>query len=224
MNILALDTSSSLCSVGLLYLNQYNQRSISISAESIPQAHAKRILHMIDQALKDTSLSFDRLDAIAYSQGPGSFTGLRIGSSVVQGISYVTKCPVVTVSTLAVLAQAAFEMYQQKRVFVAQDAFQGEIYWGEYELSRDHLMRVQGRDMLSVPCELSSSRLTDDWAYIGNAQQQYGDILNSRVGAKSWLPAVEPTATTTALLSLAEAQYTQGELSDAFSAVPHYLR
>lgn len=82
MKLLALETSTENCSVALL-----NEDKISFKSELAPQHHAEIIIPMIDDLLKESSLTKNDLDGIVLSQGPGSFTGVRIAASTAQGLA-----------------------------------------------------------------------------------------------------------------------------------------
>jgi tRNA threonylcarbamoyladenosine biosynthesis protein TsaB len=128
--ILALDTSTGSCSVALAYEQRIFEEHIDL-----PREHARRLLPMIDKLLRQTGLNVDQLDAIAFTCGPGSFTGLRIGFGVVQGLAYGAGIPVIPVSTLEVMAHkgARDHLGGNGRVMPALDARMGEWYWGLYE-------------------------------------------------------------------------------------------
>ena len=97
--ILAIETSSARCSVALLGPAIEEQ-----IAEDMPRGHHDRVLTMIEELLADHQIGLQDLDAIAIGRGPGSFTGLRIGTGVVQGLAYGADKPVVPISSLQALA------------------------------------------------------------------------------------------------------------------------
>ena len=118
LTLLALDTSTEACSVALLYngektyLNELAQRT-----------HAKRILPMVDKILTDSGLKLNQLDALAFGRGPGSFTA--------QGLALGADLPVIPISNLTAMAQAAFELYQAENVAAAIDARMNEVYFSQ---------------------------------------------------------------------------------------------
>ena len=126
LTLLALDTSTEACSVALLYngektyLNELAQRT-----------HAKRILPMIDEILTDSGLKLNQLDALAFGRGPGSFTGVRVGAAIAQGLALGADLPVIPISNLTAMAQAAFELYQAENVAAAIDARMNEVYFSQ---------------------------------------------------------------------------------------------
>jgi tRNA threonylcarbamoyladenosine biosynthesis protein TsaB len=104
MKLLAVETSTEACSAALYIDGIVNERF-----ELAPKEHTKLILPMIDSLMSDAGLKPQQLDALAFSRGPGSFTGVRIATGVIQGIALGADLPVVPVSTLAAIAQDFFD-------------------------------------------------------------------------------------------------------------------
>lgn len=146
--ILAIDTSTHACSCAL---NQDGQ--ISESFEIMPRQHAKMLLPMISTLMDRHSLTFTDLDAVAYGQGPGSFTGLRIAAGVAQGIAFAMSLPVVPVSSLASLALQLRNELETGLVFSTLDARINEVYWGFFRLTNNAVEPV-GDEGLCKPEEL----------------------------------------------------------------------
>lgn len=129
MKILAIDTATEACSVALL-----NGETIDAIFDICPQQHSQRILPMIDELLSKHGLKVTDLDALAYGRGPGSFTGVRIATGIIQGLALGANLPVIEVSTLAAMAQQNFMQHGYKRSKVLIDARMQEVYFGHYEL------------------------------------------------------------------------------------------
>ena len=104
MKLLAVDTSTEACSAALYIDGIVNERF-----ELTPKEHTRLILPMIDSLMSDAGLKPQQLDALAFGCGPGSFTGVRIATGVIQGIAFGADLPVVPVSTLAAIAQDFFD-------------------------------------------------------------------------------------------------------------------
>lgn len=130
-NCIAIDTSSEACSVSLMVDGTLSDASISA-----PKSHAKSLLPFIHDLLSARKIRLDDLDFIACCEGPGSFTGLRIGLGVAQGLAFGAGKPMVGVSSLEALARAARLRHQDTDVVVSLlDARMGEIYWSVTEFS-----------------------------------------------------------------------------------------
>lgn len=119
--ILALDTATEACSVAL-----WNDGEIHSLFEICPREHTQRILPMVQQVLADSGLTLKDLDALAFGQGPGSFTGVRIGIGIAQGLALGADLPLLGVSSLAAMAQGAFRQMQATQVLAAIDARMGK--------------------------------------------------------------------------------------------------
>lgn len=127
--ILALDTSSDACSVAL----REAERTVS-RFELAAKSHTQRLLPMVDEVLAEAGWSLSSLDAVAFGRGPGSFTGLRIGLGMVQGLAFSRDLPVVGVSTLDAMALGYYKAHptfaeQGRPMLVALDARMQEVYW-----------------------------------------------------------------------------------------------
>lgn len=121
---LALDTSTEACSAALLFQNTiYSDFTLS------QRDHAKQILPMIDRLLQNAQCHKHQIDAIFFGQGPGNFTGIRIGVAIAQGLAFGLQKPLVPVSTLILLAEHAYRLHQKTRILSAIDARMGEVYF-----------------------------------------------------------------------------------------------
>ncbi len=124
MNILAIETSSSACSVALVC----GERCI-FREEHTPQAHARHVLPLVERVLAEGGMAPEALDCLAFDKGPGAFTGLRIAAATVQGLALGWDKPVVGISALAALA---FQAQTQSPVLSLLDARMGEVYAAIY--------------------------------------------------------------------------------------------
>jgi len=130
LNLLALETSSACCSVALLRWRG-DDVEIQTREHEGSQEHAERLLPMVDALLTQAGLASADLQAVAFGQGPGSFTGLRIACGVAQGMALALGIPVIPVaSLLAVAAQVGGGPHQA--VVVALDARMSEVYLAVY--------------------------------------------------------------------------------------------
>ena len=136
MNYLAIDASTEACSVALT-LNG----SVFSRYDLCPQSHSLQLLPMVDAVLKEADIKLGDLDGLIFGRGPGSFTGVRIGVGVAQGLAFSANLPVVGVSSLQAMAQLAYAKHQQTQVFSTIDARMGEIYNGYFELDEHKIMQ-----------------------------------------------------------------------------------
>lgn len=126
LTLLALDTSTEACSVALLYRGEKTHIN-----ELAQRTHTKRILPMIDEILANSGLGLNQVDALAFGRGPGSFTGVRVGAGIAQGLAFGADLPVIPISNLTAMAQAAFELHQAENVVAAIDARMNEVYFSQ---------------------------------------------------------------------------------------------
>lgn len=128
--LLAIDTATEACSVAL-----YANGELREIHEVIPRQHSQRLFGMLQQLLPSGNLRSQGIDAIAYGCGPGSFTGLRICASAVQGLAYANSLSAVAVSTLTgqvYTAQRLGLVADGDWVLSTIDAHIGEFYWALY--------------------------------------------------------------------------------------------
>ena len=163
MKLLAVETSTEACSAALYIDGVINERF-----ELAPKEHTKLILPMIDSLLSDAGLKPQQLDALAFSCGPGSFTGVRIATGVIQGIAFGADLPVVPVSTLAAIAQDFFDTHRKAHAefaacnvaFTAMDARMGEIFWGVYHRNEQGFAELIGKEAVTPANEVEFPDLT----------------------------------------------------------------
>ena len=123
MNLLAVETSTELCSVALL-----RDRELFVEEALAENRHSELVVPMIRKLLERAHLTPLQMDAFGFGQGPGSFTGIRIACGLVQGMAFAAHRPVVAVPSLLALAQQSNE----SRVVAAVDARMGEAYLAAY--------------------------------------------------------------------------------------------
>ena len=221
MKLLAIDTSTEACSAALAIDDAVTHTRFELA----PQQHAELILPMVDQLLREADLRVGELDGLAFGQGPGTFTGVRIAAGIIQGIALGAELPIVPVSSLAALAQGLFSERGQAQVLAAIDARIGEIYWGAYQVDeRGILMAVQAQcvgkpDTVPVP-------VAGRWFGAGTGWDSYGPILRERLGGDRLLgiePRRYPHAREVAVLGIEAFKAGHGVVQAEY-ALPAYLR
>lgn len=216
MKLLALDTAGARCSVALLLDGRLAE--LDAPAERI---QAESVLPMVERLLADAGLKLGSLDAIAFGRGPGAFTGLRVATSVAQGLAYGAGLPVVPVSDLAALAAAAVRQHGTKRVMACLDARMHEVYWAAYA-SRPEGLVALCEEALSPPSEVRAPS-PGPWFGAGPGWAAYGEALKARVPELAGTdPLLLPTAGDIARLG--ELAFQQGHRLPPEQALPVYLR
>ena len=128
MKLLAVETSSELCSVALL-----RDGDLFVEEEMAQNRHSELLPAMVRRVLERSRLAARQMDAFGFGQGPGSFTGIRIACGIVQGLAFASGRPVVPVPSLLALA----EQSNESRVIAALDARMGEAYVAAYARNGD---------------------------------------------------------------------------------------
>ncbi len=217
MKILAFDTATDACSVALLTEGRIFQH-----AEIAPRRHAELILPMIRDMLQGAGLGLNQLDAIAVGQGPGSFIGVRTAVGVAQGLAMGAGLPVIPVSTLQAIAQAAYEQSQWVNIISGWDARMQAIYWGAFSLNSENIMAPIQSEALNAPAEIKLP-LEKKWRLAGNAWEVYRQELTSLdYSQDAEVPDIYPQAA--AIIRLAEFYYRQGKFLAPELLEPVYLR
>lgn len=217
--ILSIETATDACSVAFS-----DGGDVIEHYELAAKSHTQRILPMVEALLQEVGVPLKALDAIAFSCGPGSFTGLRIGIGVVQGLAFGANLPVISVCTLTAMAEMFFvEQKVDNTVLVALDARMKEVYWNVFSRPESSVIPVQLSDVSVMPPHLvaqntvvveQSSSLVgvgSGWHY----EALQGITQNSNVN-------IHPRAQSIA--RLAEHYYQQGKAQSVLEAQPVYVR
>ena len=218
MKILSIDTSTEACSAALVAEGVILERF-----EIAPSKHSDLILPMIDSLLNEAGYKVSQLDAIAFSCGPGSFTGLRIAAGVVQGIAMGADLPVIPVSTLTALARYAFEEKNELNVIAALDARMNEVYWSIVRYDKQGQIIHTGAEVVCLPAQVTVPD-EGEWFGVGPGWTRYAGEMRNGSGNKHlrWAENVYPQARYIA--SIAANDFAQGKLVAPEQAVPVYLR
>lgn len=214
-NILAIETATSSCSVALTYAGRVFTRN-----QVGNNIHSNVLLDMVSEVLVEAQTTAQKIQAVAVGQGPGSFTGLRIGIGVAQGIAYGVNAPMIGVSSLDALANQASE---KGRVIAGIDARMGEVYWCEYLKSGGDVQR-QGDLKVSAPSEIVSENLSSQVQLVGNAWSEYQGQLGEQLLKNSTVVDTEIYPAAESLLLLAQHAYQRGDLINAIDFAPEYVR
>jgi tRNA threonylcarbamoyladenosine biosynthesis protein TsaB len=146
VNILAIDTSTEACSAALLR----DDGAIFSEFEVAPRQHMRLLPVMMDAVLSASAIPRQSISHCAFTNGPGSFTGIRIATAQAQGVGIALGIPLLPVSTLAVLAQVCLDQNEHSNTLVALDARMQEIYWAKYHRHSDGCARLAGTEQLSA--------------------------------------------------------------------------
>lgn len=217
MNLLALDTCTENCSAALLI----DGRVLALS-EITQRGHSECILGMLDQLFQQAECHLADMDALVFGRGPGSFTGVRVGVAVAQGIAFAQDLPVLPVSTLAAVAQAAYAKHGVSEISVALDARMGEVYHADF-IIKDGLATAVSDEQVSAP---ENVKPVDDqnWFAAGSGWAAYQQILSDNFAGQLQGMDSDIYPSAEAMLPLAKQMFTEHKALPAYQALPVYLR
>lgn len=217
-SLLALDASSSACSVAL-----WMDGNVIGRVEHAPRGHTRRLMPMIDALLDEAGIARTSLDAIAYGHGPGAFTGIRIAAGAAQGIAYGLGCPLLGVSTLRALAHNAWQRDGASLVMPVLDARLGELYVALYRVEQGRLEAVMADSVMAPESLELASCSPGSITMIGSGvalMDRLSSEVRTYVGAT--LEHREPEARDIA--QLAAMDFASGLITSPQEALPVYLR
>jgi tRNA threonylcarbamoyladenosine biosynthesis protein TsaB len=218
LKLLAVETSTDACSAALFIDGEITEK-FAVA----PREHTKLILPMIDALMADAQLRPQQLDAIGLSRGPGSFTGVRIASGVVQGIAYGADLPVVPVSTLAAIAQDFFNHRVDAELsFTAMDARMDEIFWGVYRRNVLGLAELLGEEAVTPASEMIFPDLAGFG--VGSGWGVYAEQLGQRLAERVLGVEVEVWPRAGCIAQLGAYGFASGLAVPVEQAMPVYLR
>ena len=216
--ILALDTSTNLCSVAVIS----GENVIEIQRD-LPRAHNQHILAMVDEALGDRSLN--SVDLIACGVGPGSFTGIRVAVGVAQGLGWSLDIPVLPVCSLASQAQSV-PLPVGTRILSAMDAQIGQVYWAWFEVTKGGLIELRAPSVAS-PTEVTGpngepfSQVAPGFVILGEGSGLVSDAHDA-ITMRDIFAEARPKPSNTALAFLD--QIDQSLLLQASQLEPRYVQ
>ncbi|MFT0850648.1 tRNA (adenosine(37)-N6)-threonylcarbamoyltransferase complex dimerization subunit type 1 TsaB [Achromobacter sp. F4_2707] len=239
VHLLALETSGSVCGVALISRRADGKTTVSKQEHDATGEHAERLLPMVDDLLAARGLGRRDLSAVAFGQGPGGFTGLRVACGVAQGMGFALQIPVVPVGSLMAVAQRDADAHpdHSKAVrVVVQDARMGEVYLAAYVPDEEG-----GWSILQAPMLLAAADLplwlaqvsevphglppSSTLRLVGDGVALCPEIDGVRLG-QGWLveqgPGLRPDAATVGKLGLA--MFLQGKHVTPEHAAPLYVR
>lgn len=214
MNLLAIDTASDACVVGLSLSGKHFTRF-----ELTPRRHTECVLPWSDALLAQAGIGKSELDAIAVGIGPGAFTGVRLAVSLAQGMALALGLPIVPVSTLACIAQA---QQHDGPIAVLMDARMGECYAGFFRKT-DGIVSAIAAERLLKPEQIELP-FAGNWIGVGSALSSYAAQLPQELMAA--LTRIDATCLPQpeALLQLAEHGLKNGAALAPERIEPAYLR
>lgn len=220
MKILGLDSSGIVASVAIV------EDDVLIAEYTVnyKKTHSQTLLPMLDEIAKMTELDLNSIDAIAVAAGPGSFTGLRIGSATAKGLGLALKKPLIAIPTVEGLAYNLYDI--PGLICPIMDARRKQVYTGIYRFT-DHQLKVV-EDQMAVPMETVIEKLNqygEAVTFLGDGVPVFHEFIAEKMTVPySFAPAHVNKQRAAAVAALGEIYYRQGKTETAMEHVPDYLR
>ena len=214
MRILAIDSSSLVASVAVV-------TDDILTAEytiNFKKTHSQTLLPMIDEISKMIELDMETIDAIAITGGPGSFTGLRIGSATAKGFGLALNKPIINVPTIDAMA---YNFYSSNYIICPiMDARRQQVYTGIYYFEQTHMK------ILKEQCAISElDKIGKTVMFLGDGVPAYREIIDEKMKTEHlYAPCHMNRQRASSLAALAQIYYKNGKIEEASEHRPDYLR
>ncbi|MGN1330427.1 MAG: tRNA (adenosine(37)-N6)-threonylcarbamoyltransferase complex dimerization subunit type 1 TsaB [Clostridia bacterium] len=215
MKILACDTSSSVCSVGVFD----DDKLIAENEIDNGKTHSENFMPLVKKSLEDANLKLSDIDCFSVVVGPGSFTGIRIGVASLKAMAEVGNSKVVSVYSLEVLA--ANEYKKGRNICSMIDARNNQVYCGIFNEELDKLDEFMADDISAC---LENIKKYDNIVFVGNGSILHLDLIKEFFKDKNIEFSVnnKQNARSLGIISCKKAR--KGEYGTADTVVPVYLR
>lgn len=225
MRILAIDSSGLVATVAVVEENEIS-KTIAEYTINYKKTHSQTLLPMLDEIVKMTDMNLDTIDAIAVAGGPGSFTGLRIGSATAKGLGLALKKPLIHIPTVDGLAYNL--CYTDRIICPIMDARRNQVYTGIYQMDGDKLQVLEAQMAVEID-ELAKKLCTygKPVIFLGDGVPVHKDRLEKELMTNydiAFAPAHmnQQRAATVGMLGIQ--YYKEGKTETAMEHKPDYLR
>jgi len=214
--ILNIETSTQVCSASIAR----NGNVIALKESFEDKSHASLLTVFIDELFTENQIKPEQLDAVSVSEGPGSYTGLRIGVSVAKGICYAKNIPLIAVNTLQAMALMASDFISEANYLLCPmiDARRMEVYSAIFNSNNIEIRNTKAEivDSTSFQHELSSNKI----AFFGNGADKCKAMITHENAL--FIEGIYPSAKFMA--PLAQRAFEKKEFKDAAYFEPFYLK
>lgn len=190
------------------------------------KTHSQTLLPMLDEIVKTIELDINTIDAIAVAAGPGSFTGLRIGSATAKGLGLALNKPIIPVPTIAGMAYNFFGIGEDTVVCPIMDARREQVYTGVYAFEGEDMVTVMEQDAMDIRELLDKLKeFSKKVIFLGDGVPVFAKIIEEECKvAYSFAPAHLARQRAGAIGALGEVMYNKGLYESAAEHKPEYLR
>ena len=220
MKILALDSSGIVASVAIVE----DDALIAEYTVNYKKTHSQTLLPMLDELVKMTELDLQTIDAIAVSAGPGSFTGLRIGSATAKGLGLALKKPLISIPTVQALA---YNLYDTEGLICPiMDARRNQVYTGIYQYENHQLVTLEDQMAFFIGELLEKlNHYEKKVIFLGDGVPVFRTVIEESLQVPySFAPAHMNKQRAGAVAALGLQYYLEGKLQTAVEHAPDYLR
>lgn len=218
MRVLAVDTATNVASVAVAE----NGKLVGEYTINNKKKHSQLIMTLIEKLLCDLSLSVNDIDLFAVANGPGSFTGLRIGVAAMKALAHSTGKPIVGVSTLEALAYSV--PWCEHIIIPILDARRNNIFTASYIWDDEFHALGDIEAMTIEECVKDCGELLDV-LFIGDGVEVHRDYITEHLGDRAYFPPSAMLETKAASVAmLAEEKYNKGEYDSYLTLKPFYLK
>ena len=218
MKILAIDTSSKICSVSILEDNNV----IIEKHNDDEKTHSQKLMPLIDELLKEANLTLDNIDLLACSQGPGSFTGIRIGISTVKAFADVKNIPIIGVTSLESLA---YNINTEGLIATLIDAKHDNVYFALYELKDNKYTTVIDPISDTITNVIQSLKnYNDKITFVGDGSEVHKDLLSNEFSNCTFASSEQNVQTSISIGKCAYNKYNSNDYTKVYSVSPIYLK
>lgn len=218
MKVLSLDTSTLMSTCAIIedgnLLGEYSlNRDMS---------HSERLVPMIKSMLAELDVKLEDIDLYTVAIGPGSFTGLRIGSATIKGFAHVFNKPVVGVSTIEGLA---YNMPYNEIVVPLLDARRNRVFTGIYSWEKEELTSIERPFVEDIDILLEKLESYPSICFTGDGAKIYREKISERFGDRARFAKLgQEYCRAVSIAELGVNKYKNGDFQDFYSLVPEYLR
>lgn len=220
MKILALDSSGLVASAAIVE----EDKMIAEYTINHKKTHSQTLLPMLDEILRMTETELEEIDAIAIAGGPGSFTGLRIGSATAKGLGLALDKPLISIPTVDALA---YNLYGNSQIICPiMDARRNQVYTGFYEFVNGEFRVRKGQMAASIEDTVQELNLLGrEVIFVGDGILPYKESIKQNIKVPySFAPAHLNRQRAGAVGSLAVKYFKAGRFETATEHQPEYLR
>ena len=226
MRILAIDSSGLVATVAVVEEENEISKTIAEYTINYKKTHSQTLLPMLDEIVKMTDMNLDTIDAIAVAGGPGSFTGLRIGSATAKGLGLALKKPLIHIPTVDGLAYNL--CYTDRIICPIMDARRNQVYTGIYQMDGDKLQVLEAQMAVEID-ELAKKLCTygKPVIFLGDGVPVHKDRLEKELMTNydiAFAPAHMNQQESWTVGMLGIQYYKEGKTETAMEHKPDYLR